>query len=488
MPENFPQDIEPRLGLAYDDVLIVPQYSAIASRKNVTTKTKLARDIELQIPIISSNMDTVTMTRMAVAMAQLGGIGFIHRFLTIEDEVRVIENVKRNRAHVIPNPYTITPDKTIRDVRADMEEYSVGGLIVVQSDQDPRVIGIITERDIYSEGDDELVKDVMTPRERMVVGTPDISVSEARKKMHRERIEKLPLLDENDHCPGLIVMKDIIRLEHFPGSSIDDKGRYLVGASVGVVDDYLERADELVKAGADVLVVDVAHAHAVHVLRGIEKLHQNFTDTPLIAGTIATAAGTEDLIKAGADAIRCGIGAGSACTTRLVAGAGVPMFTSVMEASRQAKKHGIPIIADGGIKGAADLSKAIGAGAHTAMLGSMLAGAEEAPGRIVERDGRKLKVYRGMASMGAFVSKKMAEGEADEAGAEYTPEGVESVIPITGPVVKIVKNLVGGLRSGMSYTGVDNIDDFHERVRFVRTTQAAQIESSPHVLQRGERE
>lgn len=474
--------------LAYDDVLLLPQYSAISSRKRVSTRTHLARNLELEVPIISSNMDTVTGSKQSIAMAQVGGIGFLHRFLPIDDEAAAVARVKRKRAHIIWDPYTISPDKTVSAARSDMREYEVGGLIVTESEQDPRVVGIVTVRDIEGENDDELVSAVMTPRNQMTTGDVDVSVPEARRLMHSARVEKLPLLDADDHCPGIIVMKDIKRLEDFPQSSIDSQGRYIVGASVGVVGDYLERAQELVLAGADCLVVDVAHAHSSHAIAGIRELHRQFADTPIVAGTVATAEGVRDLAKAGADSIRVGVGGGSACDTRQVAGAGHLMFTSVSECAEEGYKCGVQVIADGGIRKPADLSKAIGAGAHSAMLGSMLAGTDEAPGQIVERDGRKLKVYRGMASMGAFISKQIAEGgDVDDAAAEYTPEGVESVIPLVGPTAGVVKGLVGGLRSGMSYTGAETITEFHRKARFNRITSAGREESSTHILMRGER-
>lgn len=479
--------LAPPLALSYDDVLIEPQYSPITSRRHVSTRTRLARDIHLEIPIISSNMDTVTTATMAVAMAQLGGIGFIHRFLTINDEVAMLKRVKRNRAHVIWDPYEISPEAPVEEAERSMDQYEVGGLMVI--DPDGRLIGIITRRDVAAASSGaQRVSELMTPRSEMACGTIKTTADEAHEVLRARRVEKLPLLDDAGRAVGLIVMKDIRRLKEFPSSSIDDQGRYLVGASVGVVGDYLERAEALVEAGADVLVVDVAHAHAKHALDGVRELSAAQPETPIVAGTIATPEGVRDLVEAGADAIRCGIGAGSACTTRMVAGAGVPMFTSVVESAAEAKRLGVPLIADGGIRRPSDLSKAIGAGAHTAMLGSVLAGTEEAPGRVTEREGRKMKVYRGMASMGAFLDKKMSEGESDEAAADYTPEGVESVIPLVGPVGPVVRELVGGLRSGMSYTGVETIDDFHRDVRFRQITAAGQVESSPHVLLRGERE
>lgn len=474
------------LGLAFDDVLLVPQYSEIASRSDVSTRTLLARDIELEIPLISSNMDTVTMAEMAIAMAAMGGIGFIHRFLTIEDECRQVAKVKRYRSHVIDDPYTITPDQTIADAVREMDEHQVGGLMVV--DEQDRLVGIITHRDVYSEPADRPVREVMTPRERMVVASPDVSIEEARRLMHEARVEKLPLVAENGTVLGLIVMKDIRKLEANPQASLDAKGRLRVGAAVGVVGDFMERAEALVDAGADCLVVDVAHAHAAHVMKSMKQLRAAFPEMPLIGGTVATPEGVRDLVRAGSDAIRVGIGPGSACTTRMVAGAGYPQFTALQLCAEAAREAGVPIIADGGIRNPADLAKAIGAGAASAMLGRLLAGTPEAPGRVVTRDGRRYKIYRGMASMGAFISKQIAEGiaegAADEPTVDYVPEGVEAVIPYNEePARVIVHRLVGGLRSGMSYSNATTIPEFHERARFVRLTQAGLGESKPHVLE-----
>jgi IMP dehydrogenase len=363
-----------------------------------------------------------------------------------------------------------------------MDEHGVGGLMVVDAER--RLIGIVTRRDVYAEDGQHLVADVMTERAKMVVGAPDITTEQARTLMHQARVEKLPLLDENQRCVGLIVIKDIRKLQDYPRSSLDGRGRLVVGASIGVVGDYLDRADALVAVGADTLVIDVAHGHAAHVLHGITAVKQRHPGVPLVAGNVATGVGVRDLAKAGADAIRVGIGPGSACTTRMVAGAGVPQFSSLMECAEAGRKAKVPIIADGGIRYPADLSKAIGAGAHTAMLGSLLAGTPESPGRVIERNGQKFKVYRGMASMAAFMSKQMAEGGADEAATEYVPEGVESSVALRDSAERVIHELVGGLRSGMSYTGVATIDDFHQRVKFVRVTPAGQGESRAHVLER----
>lgn len=477
-------------GLAFDDVLIVPQFSEITSRSQVTTRSRLAGDIYLEIPLISSNMDTVTMAEMAIAMARIGGIGFIHRFLSIEKECRQVEKVKRYRSHIINNPYTITASETIGEAETVMDNYQVGGLLVVN--EQGQLIGIITRRDIFSEEAGASVDSVMTPRDQMVVGSPDISSADARARMHSARVEKLPLVDQDENIQGLIVMKDIRKLEDFPRSTLDDQGRLMVGGSVGVVNEYLDRADELLKAGADMLVVDVAHGHAVHVGNAVKELKKRFPDVPLIAGDVATGAGVEYLADSGADAVRVGIGPGSACTTRLVAGAGVPQFTAIRQSAFAARKCGIEIIADGGIRagsgsqpGGSDLSKAIGAGASTAMLGSALAGSQEAPGRIEERDGRRVKVYRGMASMEAFEAKQVEEGKADEAAVDYVPEGVTAVIEYRDePVAKVIHKLAGGLRSGMAYSNARTIEEFHTNARFVRQTSAGIGESRPHVLER----
>lgn len=470
------------LALSFDDVLLVPQLSEIASRSLVSTETTLAADLKLQIPVISSNMDTVTMHKMAIAMAQLGGIGFLHRYLTIEQEVAEVAKVKRFRSHIILDPYAIDPEATVESANNMMKKHGVGGLIV--SNEEGRVVGILTSRDVYSESNDVFVKDIMTPRDRMIVADPEITSDNARALMHKGRVEKLPLLDENDRCVGLIVIKDIRKLQDFPKSTLDSSGRLAVAASIGVVGDHMERAEELVRAGADAIVIDVAHGHSNHTMAAIKRIKAAFPDVPLIAGNVATAEGVYDLGRAGADAIRCGIGGGSACSTREVAASGLAMISSLYECGKAGKEIGVRIIADGGLKKAADLPKSIGIGSDTAMLGSMLAGSPDAPGAVIERNGQKFKVYRGMASRGAFVSKQMAEGGSDEAVAEYTPEGVESSVPLKDSTAAIIKDLVGGLRSGMSYTGVSSIEEFHNKAKFTRMTSSGQAESRPHVLER----
>lgn len=481
------------LKLAFDDVLLVPQYSDITSRSQVSTRSRLAGDLFLNVPLISSNMDTVTMSEMAIAMAKLGGIGFIHRFLSIEDEVRQVEKVKRYRSHIISDPYRISESETIADAVALMDEHEVGGLMVAEDDG--VLHGILTRRDVDGADESDSVAAQMTEREKMAVGEEDISVEEAKKIMHDLRVEKLPLVDRDNRVTGLIVMKDIRKLAANPQASLDSQGRLAVGGSVGVVNEYLDRADALIAAGADTLVVDVAHGHAGHVGKAVKELRKRFPDLPLIAGDVATGEGIEYLADAGADAVRVGIGPGSACTTRLVAGAGVPQFSALLECSVAAREKGVEVIADGGIRagnasqpGGADLSKAIGAGASTAMLGSALAGTRESPGRIEERDGHLVKTYRGMASMDAFLSKQVGEGKADEAAVEYVPEGVTAVIPYRDePAAKVIHKLVGGLRSGMAYSNARTIDEFHQKAKFVQQTSAGIGESKPHVLDRGSR-
>lgn len=482
MVSNFP-DIP--LALAYDDVLLVPQASDIASRSHVSTRSRLAGDIWLERPIIASNMDTVTMSDMAIAMALEGGIGLLHRFLTIDDNVKEVMRVKRHRSHIIENPYTIHPQQAIAEAVADMDRYEVGGLLVVNDHG--QLIGIITRRDIDGEEDTNTVADVMTERENMIVGGAGTSPGEARKMMHARRVEKLPLVDADERPFGLIVMKDIHKLEQHPHATLDAGGRLAVGGSIGVVGDYLERCEALVEAGADVVVLDVAHGWANHVLTAIRQVRQAYPDLPLIVGNVATGEGVRAMAEAAGPGcgVRVGIGGGSACDTRQVAGSGLPMVTSVMDSAIAAREVDAYVIADGGIRIAADVAKAIGAGAHTAMLGSLLASAKEAPGDVVTRNGQRYRVYRGMASREAAQRRWAAEGRLEKLQEDFTPEGIESAVRYNGDTVKqIISPLIGGLKSGMSYAGARDIDEFHQRARFARMTSAGIGESHTHVQNR----
>jgi len=466
-----------RLGLTFDDVLLVPRRSDVTSRSQVDTRSRLTRRIEVAIPIVSANMDAVTESEMAIAMAREGGLGVIHRFLGVEQEVAEVRRVKRAESIVIEQPYIFGPNRTVLDARAFMEEHGSAGLLVVDGNE--QLLGMVTARDLlFAEDGDRPIASVMTPRERLVTAPPGIGMQEARTILHQHRIEKLPLVDDAGRLRGLITSRDIqSRLKH-PLATKDAKGRLRVGAAVGIRGDYLERAAALVAEDVDALVLDVAHGHTEDSLRALVRLRERFTDVDLIAGNVATADGTQDLIERGADAVKAGVGPGSTCTTRIVTGAGVPQLTSVLDCAQAATELGLPLVADGGIRRPADLAKAIAAGGDTAMVGSLFAGTRESPGEVVERGGRRYKVYRGMASRGAAAARPDAESRADALD-QYVPEGVETVIPLKDSVTEIVAQLVGGLRSGMSYVGARGVAEFRANAEFIRITAAGMQESKP---------
>lgn len=464
------------LGLAYDDVLIVPARSRIASRAQIDTSSSFTPRITLQVPIVSANMDTVTTAPMSIAMAKLGGIGVIHRFLSSADQAREVEKVKRHLGHVILDPYSVTANQTVAEARAEAQAHNVTGLVV--TDDSRQLMGLLTARDLRSASDEDLVDDAMTPQDRLIVGRPGISLEEARELMHKHRIEKVPLVEEDGVLRGLITLRDIALTERFPRSSRDDEGRLLVAAAVGVNEDYASRAKALVAAEVDALVVDIAHGHSERAMVATRELKDMFPEVEVVVGNVATAQGVKDLADAGADSVKVGIGPGFACTTRLVAGVGVPQFSAVLECAAAARDLGVPLIADGGIRRPSDVSKAIAAGASTVMIGSLLAGREEAPGEVIVRAGRKFKVFRGMASRAAAAVKLDLAGRADALD-QYVPEGEEMEFPLRGPVAEVVSEMVGGLRSGMSYADAATVSEFWERARFVRQTEAGRRESKP---------
>ncbi|MCW2927744.1 MAG: inosine monophosphate dehydrogenase [Thermoleophilia bacterium] len=481
--------------LTFDDVLLVPQRSDVASRSDVDTTGRLTPTISLAVPIVSANMDTVTEYRMAIAMAQAGGIGIIHRFLTIEEQAEHVRRVKRAESHVIEHPYTIGPDAPVEQVYGELAARGVNGLPVV--DEADRLLGLITRRDLVASGLEGVVRDSMTPRDALVVGTTETSLEEARELMAKRRVEKLPLVDGDGRLAGLITIKDIAHLDLYPLATKDARGRLRVGAAIGVRGDYLDRARAVAEAGADVLCLDIAHGHAEHAIAATRELRRT-VDIEVIAGNVATGAGARDLIEAGAHAIKVGVGPGSVCTTRLVAGVGVPQLTAVMECAVACHEAGIPMCADGGIRMPADMSKAIGAGADTIMVGNMLAGTSESPGTLLKRDGRTVKVHRGMASGGAM--KKRSDMDASSAAnntrmerrwllgresdmgefGRVVAEGVEAVVPYRGDTHAVLHELAGGLRSAMSYSNSRSLTQYHERAQFVRITAAGQVESRPH--------
>jgi IMP dehydrogenase len=466
------------LALTYNDVLLLPRRSSVRSRAEVDTSTFLTKELRLGIPLVSANMDTVTESTMAIAMARLGGIGIIHRFMEIERQANEVKRVKRAEAYAISNPYTIKPTSSVAEAKEIMRDTGVSGLLVV--DDSMKLLGVVSKRDVrFTKDDAKPVTEVMTPREKLIVAHEGVTLAEAMELLNKHRLEKLPIVDQNDVVKGLITAKDVERFVNPSKAAKDSQGRLLVGAAIGVRGDYLERAKKLVDSEVDVLVVDVAHGHADHVLETVKKVKSLFPNVPVIAGNVATAEGTEDLIAAGADAVKVGIGPGAACTTRLVTGVGVPQLSAVMWCAEAAEKHGVPIIADGGIRNSGDITKALAAGASTVMIGSLFAGTDESPGYFIVRDGIKYKAYRGMASLGANITRRLLD-KMDinpEDVAQIVPEGVESVVPYRGSVSEVVSQLIGGLKSGMSYLGARNLEELRKNAKFVRITALGAQES-----------
>jgi len=472
--------LEFKEGLTFDDVLLVPKFSDITSRAQTNLETKLSRNISLNIPLISANMDTVTESRMAVAMAREGGLGIIHRFLTIEEEKNEVLKVKRSGSVMIENPYIISPEQTIKDAINYMKIKGVSGLLV--TDSESRLVGILTHRDVMFESESRLlVKDVMT--KDVITGKADLDLDEAKEILRKNRIEKLPLVDESKHVKGLITTKDITNIENYPFASKDKKGRPLVGAAVGVKGDFMERTESLLEAGADVIVVDIAHGHSENAVNTIRHIKKAFPESELIAGNVATASGAEDLIKAGVDAVKVGVGSGSICITRVVTGSGVPQLTAVLDCSKVGQKHDIPIISDGGIRNSGDVTKALAAGASTVMVGSILGGTDESPGSFLTKNGKRFKIYRGMASFYASLGRKSkASGNIsiEDDLNDYVAEGVEAMVPYKGSVTDILKQLTGGVRSGLSYCGAHTIKQMQENAEFIKMSNAGFVESQPH--------
>jgi IMP dehydrogenase len=472
--------LEFREGLTFDDVLLVPKFSDITSRSQTNLETKLSRNISLNIPLVSANMDTVTESGMAVAMAREGGLGIIHRFLTIEEEANEVLKVKRSGSVMIENPYFISPKQTIKDAIRYMKEKGVSGLLVIDSES--KLAGILTRRDVMFESEStQLVNDVMT--KDVVTAKPGLSLDEAKEILRKNRIEKLPLVDESNHIKGLITTKDITNIENYPIASKDKKGRPLVGAAVGVKGDFMDRAESLLEAGADVIVVDIAHGHSENAVNTIRHIKKAFPDSELIAGNVATAAGVEELIKAGVDAVKVGVGSGSICITRVVTGSGVPQLTAVLDCAKVGRKHDIPIISDGGIRTSGDVTKALAAGASSVMVGSILGGTDESPGSFISKNGKRFKIYRGMASFYASLgrkSKEIGHVSIEDDLNDYVAEGVEAMVPYKGSVADILKQLTGGVRSGLSYCGAHTIKQMQENAEFIKMSGAGFAESQPH--------
>ncbi len=469
-----------REGLTFDDVLLVPKRSPIVSRSQTDLRTRLSRNISLNIPLVSANMDTVTESHMAIAVAREGGIGIIHRFMTIEDQVDEVLKVKRSESVVIEQPYTVKPDTTVAELYKLMAEYGVSGLLV---EDQGKLAGIITRRDItFEKNAKRKVSDLMT--KDVITAKAGTNIEQAKEILHKHRIEKLPLVDAKGRIAGLITSKDIQKMDEYPHSAKDKKGRLLVGAAVGVKGDYLERTEALLEAGADTIVVDIAHGHSENAINTVHMIKKAFPNCDLIAGNVATGDGARDLIKAGVDAVKVGVGSGSICITRVVTGSGVPQLTAVIDAVKAAKDYDIPVISDGGIRTSGDLTKALAAGASSAMIGSMFGGTDESPGKTLVKNGKKYKMYRGMASYMASLGRKYREEgpqvvDGDDLN-DYVPEGVEAMVPYKGSVVEILRQLAGGLRSGLSYCGARTIPEMQKNAEFVRITGAGFIESQPH--------
>jgi IMP dehydrogenase len=483
--------IRPTKGLTFDDVLLIPRRSSAASRQDTDTSARLTASIKMHIPIMSANMDTVTESRMAIAMARAGGIGILHRFMSVEAQVREAKIVKRAQGFIIEHPYNIDPTATLAQARAEMDHHHIGALIVV--DAAGRLAGLVSQRDLMlAPASMANISQAMTPRERLVTVAPDVTVEQARELLYKHRIEKLPVLDKDDVLVGLITARDLIKLNQNPFVTVDSKGRLRVGAAIGVTAREVERAAALVEAGVDVLVLDIAHGHADHCIAMIKRLRVDIPSVQIIAGNVASREGARDLAEAGADAIKVGIGPGSICTTRIVTGFGVPQLTAIMDSLAGLRDSGrdLPLIADGGIRTAGDMVKALAAGAESVMIGGLFAGCEEAPGSPVLRDGQKVKVVRGMASLGAAMDRLQVErGENESAEdqkdwSKVVPEGVEAVVPYRGNVAEILHQLVGGLRSGLSYGGARNIRELQENAEFIEITPAGIRESHSHDVDR----
>lgn len=463
-------------GLTFDDILLVPAHSMVTPSE-VDLRTRLTKKINLNIPIMSAGMDTVTESKMAIQVAREGGIGIIHKNMSIEMQASEVDRVKRSEHGVITDPFFLSKDHKVKDANDLMAHYKVSGVPII--DEDRKLLGIITNRDVRFETNlDKKIDDAMT-KENLVVGRPDISMDEAMEILKQHKIEKLPLVDDDFKLVGLITIKDIEKNIQYPNSAKDEQGRLLVGAAVGVTGDVMDRIDALVEAKVDVIVIDTAHGHSQGVIDKVRMIKETYPDLQIIAGNVATAGATEDLIKAGADCVKVGIGPGSICTTRVVAGIGVPQVTAIMDCFEVGKKYDVPIIADGGVKYSGDVVKAIAAGGSVVMLGSLLAGTTESPGEMELYEGRRFKTYRGMGSIAA-----MKAGSSDRYFQNNTdklvPEGVEGRVAYKGPVSDVIFQLIGGLRAGMGYVGAKDITSLQNDSGYVKITAASLVENHPH--------
>ncbi|MGD6879975.1 inosine 5'-monophosphate dehydrogenase [Bacillus infantis] len=468
-------------GLTFDDVLLVPARSEVLP-KDVQLHVDLTDKVRLNIPIISAGMDTVTEAEMAIAMARAGGLGIIHKNMSIEQQADQVDKVKRSESGVITDPFFLTPDQQVFDAEHLMGKYRISGVPIVNNNDEQKLVGIITNRDLRFIQDYSIkISDVMT-KENLVTAPVGTTLEEAESILQKYKIEKLPLVDQEGVLKGLITIKDIEKVIEFPNSAKDSQGRLLAGAAVGVTKDTMKRVEMLVKASVDVLVVDTAHGHSKGVLDTVRQIRESYPEVAIIAGNVATAEATKDLIEAGADVVKVGIGPGSICTTRVVAGVGVPQITAVYDCATEARKHGKAIIADGGIKYSGDIVKSLAAGGHAVMLGSLLAGVSESPGETEIFQGRRFKVYRGMGSVGAM-EKGSKDRYFQEDNKKFVPEGIEGRLPYKGPLSDTIYQLVGGIRSGMGYCGSKDLTDLREKAQFIRMTGAGLRESHPHDVQ-----
>jgi len=470
--------IPPEEAFSFDDVLLIPCYSDVLP-KDVSTATRLTKNINLNIPIVTAAMDTVTEAETSISVARAGGLGFIHRNMDIESQAREVGKVKKSESGMIVDPVTIHPDQKLHEVMNLMEQYHISGVPVTKGDQ---LVGIVTNRDLRFETDlTKKVSDVMT-KENLVTVSEGISLEESKKLLHEHRIEKLLVVDKNGRLTGLITIKDIEKIKKYPNACKDSLGRLRTGAAVGVGPDMEERVEALMKAGADIILIDTSHGHSQNVIESVRKLKSNYRDIELIAGNVATAKGAEDLIEAGVDGVKIGIGPGSICTTRIVAGVGIPQVTAIMNCRGISAKTGVPLIADGGIKFSGDITKALGAGAHAVMIGGLFAGTDESPGEVILFQGRRYKVYRGMGSIEAMQKGSkdryyLGEEAEDD---KLVPEGIVGRVPYTGSLSAHLFQLIGGLKAGMGYLGSRTIEELREKARFARISAAGMRESHVH--------
>ncbi|WP_368986115.1 IMP dehydrogenase [Caldifermentibacillus hisashii] len=468
-------------GLTFDDVLLIPAKSEVLP-KDVDLSVSLTDTLKLNVPIISAGMDTVTEAEMAIAMARQGGLGIIHKNMSIEEQAEQVDRVKRSENGVITDPFSLTPEHQVYDAEHLMAKYRISGVPIVNNKEEQKLVGIITNRDLrFIEDYSIKIKDVMT-KENLITATVGTTIEDAGKILQKYRIEKLPLVDQSGVLKGLITIKDLEKVIEFPNAAKDEQGRLLVGAAVGITKDTMKRTEMLYKANVDVIVVDTAHGHSKGVIEVVKQIKELYPDLNLIAGNVATAEATKELFEAGADVVKVGIGPGSICTTRVVAGVGVPQITAIYDCASVARKMGKAIIADGGIKYSGDIVKALAAGGHAVMLGSLLAGTSESPGETEIFQGRRFKVYRGMGSIAAM-EKGSSDRYFQEDNKKLVPEGIEGRVPYKGPLAETIYQLVGGIRSGMGYTGAKTLKDLRENAQFIRMSGAGLRESHPHDVQ-----